>query len=826
MQLSLNWVSRYIDLTDLSPERIARDLTMSTAEIEAVESFGDALSSIVVGHVDECGPHPAADKLSMTRVSDGSGESYPVVCGASNVRQGQKIAFVHAGSRLPDGTKIKRSKIRGEISEGMICSERELGFSDEHEGILVLDPSAEPGTPLTEVLAVCDTVFEIDNKSITHRPDLWGHYGFARELAAIYGRDLKPALEGLELSIPSKGESLSVDIAASFGACVCYQGIVLRNVEICPAPAWMRFLLLAIGQRPHNNIVDLTNFLLYDLGQPMHAFDLSRLRAGNEHGEPEINVRFAQAGECMTTLDGVLRELIEKDLLICDGQGPVALAGVMGGDGSMVDAGTTSVFLESANFDAATIRRTSMRLGLRSESSARFEKSLDPAMAETAAKKFVALMAELSPGSRASGPMSDPASWGFAGMSVPLRCDRATRLLGVDVDEKMARGLLEPLGFVLHASLEAAGEFSVDIPSWRATKDVSIEEDLIEELGRLHGYDNIVPVAPLAPARVPVRDPELWEVRGLRNILAGDLGMLEAYNYSFLRDDLCERMGLVDLPYVLVTNAIASHMSRVRRDVMPGLLGCIDDNLRRDERVALFEIGKGYQPESVGEEKALGGKIVCLPKEVLQAVAVLADRGAKAAHPYSELRGQLEHILRRMGRSGLRTLQMENAPGWMHFGRTAAFVHGEGARATVVAYVGEVHPGICDALDLEFAKDAGGVAAFCIDLRALLAVPVAGLSYCAVPKFPEQPVDLAILAPLDLQVAQIEAALHAAGPKIVRAVSLFEVYRGKGLPAGRKSLNFTVTLGSDKRTLKSEDEEKYIQRVRLAVQELGGELRG
>ncbi|MCA8969840.1 MAG: phenylalanine--tRNA ligase subunit beta [Planctomycetes bacterium] len=826
MLLSLRWLSRYVDLSDLDATRIADDLTMATAEVDGLEVSGEALREIVVGHVVECGKHPDADKLSLTKIDDGSGELLQVVCGAPNVAQGQRIAFCRVGVNVPvDGKKLKKGKIRGLESLGMICSARELGLSEDHTGILVLDTEAAPGTRLTDVLPLSDTLIEIDNKSVTHRPDLWGHYGFARELAAIYERPLKDALEGLSLDVPTRGDTVPIAIDASRGACSRYCGVVIRDVVIGPSPDWMQQLLVAIGARPRNNIVDLTNWLQFDLGQPTHAFDLDRL-AG-----PRIDVRFANEGESITTLDGQARALTTSDLLICDGNGPVALAGVMGGEGSMVEEGTTSVLLESANFDAATVRRTSMRLGLRTDSSARFEKSLDPALAELTARKFLAMLPEVAPGARVAGPIVDPASWAYEPRHVHLRLPRVSSLLGVAIDESAARGFLEPLGFTLRE--KGYESFDVTIPSWRATKDIAIEEDLVEEIGRCFRYDAIEPVAPRAPVDALHRDPELALDERVRTVCAYDLGLHEVYNYSFLDDALCERLGLAGFSYVQVTNAIASHLSRVRRDVLPSLLGSVTDNFRSRDDVALFEVGNGYRPESPGEARAFSSADGdaherVLPLEVHQLAALRVVRGGE--HPYRRLRGDFETLLARLGvnAADVRVPTSEEASTlpWMHPARTAVFVTKAGE---VLGYVGDVHPRTVRALDLDFAVrkgPTGGAAACCLDLRACLAAPVVALRYVPVPRFPSQPVDLAFLVDDAVRAGDVGRLIEDANPKFVRRHQLFEVYRGKGLPDGKKSLNFRVELGSDKRTLNAEDEERYLDRIRNLCRERGFELRG
>ncbi|MCA8956046.1 MAG: phenylalanine--tRNA ligase subunit beta, partial [Planctomycetes bacterium] len=478
MKISIRWLQRYVDLSDQRPEQIRDALTMSTAEVEAIHPFAVGLDELVVGHVLTCGRHPDADKLSLTTVDVGQGEPLQIVCGAPNVAQGQRVVVIQVGQELPDGTKIKKTKIRGAVSMGMICSERELGLSEDHDGILVLDKDYTPGITLGRVRPLADHVLEIDNKSINHRPDLWGHYGFARELAAILGRELQPL--GAPVAFPNDGARLDLRIEDA-DACPRYLGVCLSGVKATRSPDWMRYLLHAVGQRSINLLVDLTNFVMLELGQPMHAFDRRRL-AG------DVVVRRARAGEGMVTLDEQKRELEPSDLLITSGGAPVALAGIMGGLGSMVEPDTNELFLESATFHAATIRRTSTRLGLRTDSSARFEKALDPANAEIAVHRFLTLIGELCPGARAAGPVVDPAEWRYEPRRIALRRARLDLKLGHEIPDPEVTKILESLEFGVTATDEG---FDVDVPSFRATKDVTIEDDLIEEVGRMFRYDNI-----------------------------------------------------------------------------------------------------------------------------------------------------------------------------------------------------------------------------------------------------------------------------------------------------------------------------------------------
>ncbi len=796
MNISLKWLGRYVDLSDKTPQQIMNDLTLSTAEVEELWQYAGGLESIVVGHVVEREAHPDADKLSVCKVDIGNGELQQIVCGAPNVAAGMNVPVITPGSKLPDGTKIKKGKIRGQVSLGMICSEKELGIADEADGIMVLPEGIAPGTKFNDALDVTDNVIEIDNKSINHRPDLWGHYGIARELAAIYERPLKPL--DLDIEIPSTGKTIDVSIE-DLQACPRYTGLVIEGCKAVPTPDWMKYLLSAVGQRSINLLVDLTNFVMLECGQPMHAFDLRKI-----DGKP-VAVRCAREGEAsMKTLDGEERQLNSTDLLITSGGEAVALAGIMGGEGSMVEDDTTDLFLESATFHAATIRRTGVRLGLRTDSSARFEKTLDPAMAETAARRFLKLLQQECPGAKAAGPMVDPSAWAYEQKTVTLRRARLDLKLGVTVSDAQVEQILSGLEFGV---TKTATGFDCTVPSFRATKDISIEDDLIEEVGRMYRYDNIPEQALVATVNVPERDDELYFGRQIIQIAATEMGMNEVYNYSFVPDKLLEAFGASDFEYSRVSNPVAPEITRMRRHVLPSVVSNLQQNLALGE-VRLFEKGKGYHPEHRDEHG--------LPFEVSEIAFAWTQKDG--AHPYAELRTQIESLLSRIGATVVLSELMPNTDlPWIHPGKTVAITIGE----TCIGYVGSLHPQVCRDLKLPLTTAIAS-----LDLRAILSAGRTAKSYSKISPFPEQPVDVAFLVPVATRVGDIAAFLSATGRKMVRKVELFEVYQGEGIPAGKKSLNFTVTLGAMDRTLSSKDEEKYLNKVREKAQSVGAELRG
>ncbi len=796
MKLSLRWLARHVDLDGLSADRIRDDLSMCTAEVEGRHDIGTGLESIVVGHVVSREKHASADKLSVTQVDVGGPETLQIVCGASNVAAGQKVAVVTPGGTLPDGTKITKAKLRGVESFGMICSERELGLSDAHEGILVLDANAVPGRRLTDVLPITDTVLEIDNKSVNHRPDLWGHRGFAREIAAIHRRPLKP----LGLTTLAKDVTPNTIRIADTTLCPRYCGLVLERLTAAPSPAWLRGLLRAVGQRSIDLLVDLTNFVMLDLGQPMHAFDLDAV------DPTRIGVRTARAGERITTLDDVERTLLATDLLITSDDRPVALAGVMGGKASGIRAGTTSMFLESATFHPATIRRTSTRLGLRSDASARFEKSLDPDLAEIAARQFVTLLQQELPTARVRGSLLDPAHWRSSPKRIHLRLQRLHDVLGTPVERAFVAETLRWLEFDV---VDVVDGFDVGVPSFRATKDVSIEADLVEEIGRMLRYDNIPEVPLRSVVTVPPREPELVVARELISLAATELGCHEVYNYSFVADDVRRAVLAADHAYVRTSNPVAPELACIRRHVLPSTLAAAAPGLRVAPEVRFVEHGKGYDPSRRDAHQ--------LPHETREIAFVWLRRDG-AAPAYPELRSGIEAVLSRFARGVTmhRTFVDADQP-WFHPGRTVA-IEREGR---VVGAVGALHPAV--AANLGIGTNA---ALASLDVRAWLAGPEDDERMRPIARFPSQPVDVALLVAESTQVKDVVALLRRSGGALVRDVTLFEVYRGEGIAPGRKSLNFTVTLGSDERTLSATDGEQVLARIRAAAAEIGAELRG
>ncbi len=810
MKISYRWLGRHVDLSGISPQRVVEDLTLSTCEVESLTPFLPHLANIVVGHVLTRAKHPDADKLSVCSVDCGEGTARQIVCGAPNVDAGQMVAVALPGVELPGDFRIKKSKIRGVESDGMICSERELGLGDEHNGIWVLPETLKPGAKLADAMDLSDWVIEIDNKSLTHRPDLWGHRGFAAEIAAMHLRPLKP----LETSLPPTGNGPTVPVRIESQACTRYLALRLEGVQARRSPDWLRALLFAVDQRPIDLLVDLSNFVMLDLGQPNHVFDATRLDASG------ITVRNARAEERFRTLDGVERRLEPSDLLIASGDKAVALAGIMGGEDSKVEAGTQSLLLEVASFHFATVRRTAARLALRTDSSTRFEKNLDPTLPLRAAGHYVRLLAQLEPGLRLPAPLCDAGEWKDPARVIELSCERVRSLLGVELADVHIADILMRLGFGVKGS---SGTLYVSVPSARATKDIGIDSDLIEEVGRIHRYGNIPEARITAPIAPPPRD-EGWQrrmlVRTLQDRLAGAARFHETLSYSFVSDAILAELGATEERHVAVINPIAEGFSKIRRHVMPSLLATLAHNRRMAGEVRLFEIGKGYQPEY----SSTRGE----PREVHELSLVWAGpvpaKGARFdAGRFSQLQGVLEDLVRATGRQSLSWSAPDPAslPSWAHPGRALVGRAGEGDALVTLA---ALEPRLAARLGLkdELASD---VALAELSLDVLLGAEAAGPRYRPLPVFPAVKVDVAVAAPRERSAGELAAVLTRAGKGLVRDLELFDLYEGEKLGAGRRSHAWHVTLVSDERTLGEEDIGKFFQRAEREFTQLGAELR-
>ena len=820
MMLSVNWLRTLVDLEELTPEDLATKITFHIAEVEGIERVGEDLDGVIAARVLSVSPHPDADRLRCCTVETGGEDPGVVVCGAPNVAEGQIVCYAPLGTTLPGGADgpitLEKRAIRGIESHGMICAEDELGLGDGHAGILVLSDDVEPGTPAADALGIRDAIIEVGNTAITHRPDLWGHLGFARELAALLGKELlAPTIEQAEASLEAAaGEPYPVAVEDE-ADCSRYVGLVLDGLENGPSPIHVRHRLESLGVRSIDRLVDLTNWVLLEQGQPLHAFDCRKLEGDR------IIVRRARDGERLQGLDEVERTLTTEDLVIADAEHPVAVAGVMGSLAPGMVGDTTRVLLEAATFDPVRVRRTSGRLGLRTEASSRFEKSLDPHLPKHAALRFAQLALEACPGARVTLPISDvwPTPPEPITIELPLKLIR--RRLGLRLPDTRVRRRLSALGFAVQDHRNA---LRVGVPSWRATKDIEGPEDLVEEIGRLEGYGRIPVVPPVAAVRPTLVPPRRRLARRLGAVLSLDLGYHEVANYAFYGAQDAEVLGLTDTTHVELANPLSEGHDRLSQTAAANLLRTAARNVHQEPQGRLWEQTRLIPPGTAGE----------LPEELRVAGLISWSRTDKDEPPGITFRGLLQDLrvaFRRLGLDRVDTKDGQVAalaaglptPGWLHPGRQGTLCAPDGA---VLAIGGEVAPAVARHYGLVEQGGAGRVAVAEIDLDALLAaVEAAGSAYEPVLRYPVVPFDVSLLAPRRVPAERIVRTIEAAAAGHVRNVQAFDVYEGDGVPDDQRSLAFSLELFDREGTLSGKSAERLRAQVIDALRTEGWTVR-
>jgi phenylalanyl-tRNA synthetase beta chain len=775
LKFSYNWIRELVDGLDVSPAGLARLITMKTAECEGIEVVGALLDRACAARVESVEPMANGHNVKAT-VHAGRYGRRTVVCGAPNCRAGVIAAYA------PIGRKV----IQGVESDGMLASAAELGISRDHSGILELDEQV--GAPIPG--CVPDSVIEIDNKSITHRPDLWGHRGMAREVAAIVGR----AIVGQAILSPANSPAPIKIRIEDFNLCPRYSALVFENVSIRPSPLWLQYRLSAIGLNPISNIVDMTNYLMAELAQPMHAFDGDLLRGDT------IVVRSARPGERFRALNGEEYTLDPANLVIADGSGAIALGGVIGGLDTAINEKTTRLVLESANFQASSVRKTSAALKLRTDASMRFEKAQDPHNTVRALARAIELLKELSPGIRLVGGVADQKAEMRAPPPIELPLDWLERKLGRPIDPAEVRGILERLAFGV--SERAPRVFSVTVPSWRATKDIRIKDDLVEEVGRMVGYDSITPQAPLVAASVPPADPQRKFHHDVRDLFAG-LGFTEVYNYSFVSEESVRAFGLDPACHVRVLNPIASDQALMRSSLVPGVWRNITENAKHRESFRIFEVGREIH---VGQASRPVERKNALPDEVPHLVAAIYDRHGDGVAGLVESKRAAECLM-----PGAQVCPAAGRP----------FEHP--ARAADVLWNGEktgrlfeLHPSLIE---------TGRAAILDIDLRAVERLQAVEKKYSPIRRYPTSAFDLSVIAGERELAGKLESLIAGFAGPLVESIEFLRQYSGPPLAAGQKSASFRLTAGSPDRTLSSEEVGQVRERIIEGMRRLGYELR-
>ncbi|MFH0987743.1 MAG: phenylalanine--tRNA ligase subunit beta, partial [Parcubacteria group bacterium] len=762
-----------------------------------------------VGRVLKVEKHPNADKLVIAVVDVGEKE-LRIVCGGTNLKEKMLVPVAMIGAKVRwhgegDPVEIKKTEVRGVVSDGMICASSEIGLKEKfpHGEREILDLSSlkvKSGTSLGEALGLGDSMLEIDNKSLSNRPDLWGHYGIGREVAALY--DLK--LKNYDVKKIKNGNTVDLKVnVADKEVCARYLAVAIDGVKVAPSPEWLQARLRAIGQAPINNIVDVTNYILFDLGQPMHAFDAKQIKNN------EIVVRCAKDKEKMMTLDNEQRVLTADDLVIADAERIVAIAGVMGGENSQINNDATTIILESTNFDPVSIRKTGQRLNLRTESAIRFEKSLDPNLAEVALSKAVQLILEMCPEAKVASRVIDEKNFNLKQGPIELTWGFIDTRIGQQIDRQIIVKNLTNLGFKVKKSKKG---ISVIVPTWRATKDISIAEDIIEEITRIFGYDNLSPQLPLATIDSIVPE-KMWQLERLvKNILSETLAGHEVSNYSFVSPELLKKIGQPVTNDIELENPPSEEQSLLRKSLLPNLFNNIVDNLRYFDSFKLFEVGKIFIDNAKGD---IVGNVegLRLPQQDLMAAGVIVS--AEGKDIFYGAKGSLETLFAKLNLP-LTFGKPETMDAWCHPEQCLSVSIGK----KVVGYIATLHPSAGAGLGI---KSPVGI--WEIDLNKIVEHFPSAKKYHPLPKFPAVELDISIVASEDLQWKDVQAFVKTIEPDLVQRCELLDVFRGGTIKAGEKSLTFRITYQAEERTLEMAEVSQLQEKIIEQIEKMGARIR-
>jgi phenylalanyl-tRNA synthetase beta chain len=821
MRVPVAWLREYCD-PGLPAAELADALTMAGIKVERLHRVGVGdPAEFVVGRVLSAERHPDADRLTVCTVDVGAGDPTTIVCGAPNVAAGQTVAVARPGAIMPDGTKLGEAKLRGVRSSGMILAEDEVGIGHDHDGIMVLGEGLPVGAPLLEHLPIVDEALELE---ITpNRPDAMAVYGVARDVHAVTAAPLAP--DPTDEDADAAGEDSAEDHAsveiADPGICLRFTARVFEDVKIGPSPLWLKQRLMAAGQRPISNVVDITNYVMLAAGQPLHAFDLDEVRGRR------IVVRRAREGERMATLDDVERTFSSEMALVCDAEGPSGIAGIMGGQISEVSDKTTRVLMEAATWVGPNIMRTSKALALRTEASARFEKQLHPEQAMAAQRLAARLMVELCGARMVPGTIDaypSPAEPRVVG----LRAERMERLLGERIGEDTASGILERLGFQ-HVS------DGWQVPPWRDS-DVQREADLIEEVARIHGLDKL-------PTTLPARGEAIGRLTGSQPLrrrledLLRDRGLLETISYSFTSPDVLGRLRLADVEPLRIENPLSEELSVMRPLLLPGLLDAARHNAAHGRAgVALFESAHVYHPAGALEPAPEGSPRAATPASEPKHLATLLTEAAATGWrtpareaDFYAAKALLEAVMEAAGVSEWRVVAAgaatgpEAAPGggglpFLHPGRAATVVTGEGVE---LGWIGELHPLVLRAWELQ-----GPAAGFELDVDLLHELTQGRIAtYSDVTSFPAVLQDIAVIVPDDVPAARLAEVVRAGAGDLLASLKVFDLYRGEQVGEGNKSLALRLEFRAPDRTLTDDEVAGRRAAIESELDAIGGRLR-
>lgn len=807
MKISFNWIKDLVRLpSEVTVNNLAEKLTRQVVEIDRVVDCGVGLNGVVAGKIVEIADHPQAGRLGVASVDIGSKDNLTVIFGkVLPLQVGDIVPIAVAPCILATGVEVKTGAIRGVDSQGMVCVDEELGLNldgrellnPKHQGekihLTYLPKTAKPGTPLKEVLGLNDAVLEIDNVAIINRPDLWGHYGLAREAAALYSAPLA-SLKVAPLT-PEKGSGVQVEIQTPL--CRRYIGARVENITIQSSPDWLQAKLQTVGIRPINNIVDITNYVTLELGQPLHAFDAGQLKGD------KIVVRQAKKGENIAALDEKTYQLPEGGLLICDGNTPAALAGIIGGALSQITNQTKSIILESANFDPLIIRKSSLGLGIRTEASIRFEKGLDPELTMLAMQRALTLIKKLCPQATLAGEIADEGEFKqYPLLVLEVTTTFISQRLGVRVEAAEISTALKPLGFLVKKGKKDS--LFVTVPHWRGN-DINIPEDIVEEVGRCFGYDRIAPQLPTRPSGKLIAKPIQNLIRQSKNLLSQRYGFTETLTYSFSLPSPIKNERELEL-----ANSPASDLAFLRSALLPNLLTSLAKNIRNFKQLALFEIGRVFR-SGAGSYDVSPESNQHLPAQPRSLGLVLTDNTQDATTLFRQMKGVIEGLLQQLDYEPQWEMSKQSSPlaKWVDLLKTVeAAVNGE-----TIGFVTMVPEDITSSLKI---KQPVVVAE--LDLTLLVKLPRRPREYQATSKYPSIVADISLMVDSAVKWAEI-FRLVMNFDKLITSCELFDVYEGKKIGDNKRSLAFHITFSSTERTLTDEEVKEVVTKLTATLKE-------
>lgn len=781
----MNWISDFVDFSGLDKLKLIKQFSLSTAEVENEIFFrGSDISGVVVAEIISCEPHPESKKLHLLKVDIGADAPVDVVCGAPNARVGIKTAFAKVGAKLGE-LEITPRQLAGFTSNGMCCSEKEIGISEDHSGIMELPAELKNGTDIKEIYDIDDIIFEVDNKSLTNRPDLWGHYGIAREFAALAGRELKK-IDTADLTVYK--DLPAVDVKIEDPLCYRYSSIQVENISASVSPVNMRIRLFYCGMRSINLLTDLTNYLMLEMGQPMHAFDSRKV----EH----IRIKRFEKPVKFTTLDKTERDVDENTLMICNGDTPVAIAGIMGGLDSEIVADTTRLTLESATFDAVSIRKSSVRLGHRTDASARYEKCLDPEMTVPAIGRFIKLLQDIDPEAKVVSSLTDEYKYHYPEITLDFDKAFVDRYTGIEISNDTIVKTLTSLGFGVKLD---GDDFSVKVPAWRATKDVTIKADIIEEITRIYGYDNFdihtakAPLYPIAP------DNEKTAEDKIKDILVKTFALHETHSYIWQYYDEYKDLGIEIEDNIKLINATNPNIETIRRSIIPTQLCQININSQYAPDFGIFEIGR----------VAEGLKEDGLCNEHKKLAVTLFSKTSSVETLYFRLRDILVMLAGEIKHQELSFAPKTASHSYQHPKNLNTVICG----GEEIGEIGIIYPTISKKID----KKAAIVYAE-IDIKAFAEVSFSEIKYAGISKFPEMSIDLSFITDAFLPVKNAITALDC---PLIKKVSVIDSYDD----GTAKSMTVRLIFSHMDRTLTGEEVKAVTDRLIADLSAKGIELK-